>query len=104
MNLFRQIDQLGKMHKLIRENRTGNPETFAQLMGISVRRLYTIIDELRSRGAPIVYSRSMESYYYEHLFDLQLECRFVSLEERECKEINAGEKKSFFSSTAFFMQ
>ena len=82
MKLFQQMDQLHKMHKLIRENRTGSPETFAQVMGISVRRLYTIIDELRSRGAPIAYSRSIESYYYEYLFDLQIECRFITFDEK----------------------
>ena len=105
MKLFKQMEQLSRMHKLIKESRTGTPDKFAQTIGISVRRLHAIMDEMSGRGAPIGYSRRWRSYYYKRPFELIIECSFEVLSEEEITEITAGYKiVNNFSFTAFFVQ
>ena len=76
MEVFKQIQQLQQIHKLIALKRTGTPEEFARKLDISSRRLYDILDELKSRGAPIVYSFSAKSYIYSEEFQLDISCDF----------------------------
>ena len=80
VKIFKQFEQLQLIHKLIEAQRTGPPIEFAQRLGISPRRWYDILEELKSRGAPIVYSRTLNSYLYseEIQIDIALQIRKVS--------------------------
>ena len=55
MKVFEYLDRISMMHKLVSRQVTGTPEEFAGKFGVSRTTLYELIDELRSRGAPIVY-------------------------------------------------
>jgi len=77
MKVFKQIQQLQQIHQLIISEQTGTPKEFARKLGISPRRLYDILDELKSRGAPIAYSRTIKSYFYNKKFQLDISCHFL---------------------------
>lgn len=71
MLVFKQMDLLMRMHKEIGVACTGTPAEFAAVLHINKRRLYDIIDELKSYGVPIVYSRIDHTYSYSEAFDMR---------------------------------
>ncbi|MDR2585823.1 MAG: HTH domain-containing protein [Prevotellaceae bacterium] len=75
MKFFIFVEKLSMLDKLIRQERTGTPCEFAERLSISRSTLYEIIDELRSRGMEIKYSRSLGSFYYDN--DMALDIRFA---------------------------
>ena len=85
MILFRQIELLQRIHKLIKASNTGTPYEFARQMRISERHLREIIDELKDRGAPIDYSRRTGTYYYKEPFEVDISCTFRLLSSKEKK-------------------
>ena len=71
------------MHRLVSRQRTGTPEEFARQLGVSRTSLYELIDELRSRGAPIAYSKSAKTFFYRQPYDIAITC---SLKPLSCKK------------------
>ncbi len=65
------IVRLQQMHKLIQKKRTGCPDTFAKILGISKSMLMINLNQLKQLGGPIKYSFQNESYYYEE------DCEFL---------------------------
>lgn len=61
----RIITRLERLDQLIRIKSTGTPFQLAMRLNISERTLYHILNEMRIHGAPIQYSRSRQTYYYE---------------------------------------
>ena len=76
MILMKQLELIKLMHKLIAKSDTGVPSVFASRVGISERRLYEIIDEMKSFGAPIAYSRIYKTYYYTQEIEASISCSF----------------------------
>ncbi|GHT04463.1 hypothetical protein FACS189440_19320 [Bacteroidia bacterium] len=105
MILFKQIELLQRAHKLIDRSHTGIPEIFAGQLGVSERRLYEIINEMKGLGAPIDYSRKAGTYYYTEDFEASISCSFRRLSPKEQQDIEAGNRLFFdFFSTACFVQ
>jgi predicted DNA-binding transcriptional regulator YafY len=100
MKIFEYLDRIGKVHKLISGQKTGTPEEFARQLGVSRTRLYELLDELRIRGAPIVYSKSAKTFYYSHPYDIAVTCLLRPLNFNEEKESSGGNNifpESFFT-------
>ena len=100
MKVFEYLDRISMMHKLVSRQRTGTPEEFAQQLGVSRTSLYELIDELRSRGAPIAYSKSAKTFFYSQPYDIAVTCSLRPLTYTEAKE-NYGWYK-FFLQNPFF--
>ena len=94
MKLFEYLDRISRMHKLVLSRRTGSPCEFADRLGVSRTSLYDMIDELKSRGAPILYSKSSRTFYYSEPFDVTINCSFRSLSQSEVKNVSGGIKFS----------
>ena len=90
MKLFEYLDRISRMHRMVSSRRTGTPEEFADSLGVSRTSLYEMIDELRSRGAPILYSKSSRTFFYSEPFDVNVSCSFRSLSEPEKKHVTGG--------------
>ena len=90
MKLLEYIDRIKIIHKLIKERRTGTPENLAQRLSISTSRLYVVLDELKLMGAPIEYSRQLQTYHYTQAFDVNIRADFTILKTEELRHINAG--------------
>jgi len=71
---------------------------FTTLLGISRTRLYEVIDELKSNGAPIAYSKTSTTFYYEYPFDISLGCTMKPLSQKELVEKNGGVSLPFLFS------
>jgi predicted DNA-binding transcriptional regulator YafY len=74
------FNRLEQLDSLIRRKGTGTPAALSKRLGVSKRTIFGYIDLLRSLGAPISYSKSRESYYYnaEGYFHF----RFISKEKK----------------------
>ena len=88
------------MHKLVLRQRTGTPEEFARLLGVIRTSLYELIDELRSRGAPIAYSKSAKTFFYRQPYDITVTCILRPLTYAEEKENTGGQ--NIFPKILFF--
>ena len=73
MKTLVQLKRLERMHKLIKQSNTGTPKDFAYNLCISRSHLFNILDDLKLRGFPIIYSRSLESYLYNNDCELEIE-------------------------------
>ncbi len=98
MNLSQTIERLQVLHSLISQKKTGTPEQLAKRLGVSRSCLYNLIEELRVFQIPILYSRKIESFYYEKevKFDLNLEIRIMNNED--LININGGNLTFFVPS------
>lgn len=72
MTLENKIYRINKLHQLIAARNTGTPDEFASSMQLSRRHLYNLLDELRSMGAHISYSRANHTFYYENAFHIEV--------------------------------
>lgn len=58
------FDRLQHIDHLIRIKGTGCPKTFARKLSISESTLYEFLQFMKLMGAPIMYCRARETYYY----------------------------------------
>lgn len=100
MKVFEYLDHIRMMHKLVSMQRTGTPEEFANYLGVSRSSMYELINELRSRGAPILYSKSAKTFFYKKPYDITVNCLFRPLTYKEEKENSGGINN--FSRILFF--
>lgn len=87
------------MQKLLECRRTGTPEEFAGKLGISRTSLYEMLDEFKSRGAPIGYSKTVKTFYYTEPFKISVNCSLRPMTCQEEKEYSGG---NIFSRILFF--
>ncbi len=102
MKIFEYIERINLLHKLVKERRTGNPEKFAQKLGVSTIRLYQLVEELKVMQVPIGYSKKDKTYYYEFGFEISAQLTFSPLCDKELVEINAGYEARQYSLNNFF--
>ena len=100
MKVFEYLDRISMMHKLVLRQKTGSPEEFARQLGVSRTSLYELIDELRSRGVPIAYSKSARTFFYRQPYDIAVTCSLRPLTYNEAKENSGG--INIFSKILFF--
>lgn len=83
---------------MLTRQRTGTPAEFAGQLGVSRTTLYEMIDELRSRGAPISYSKSSCTFFYTEPFEINVSCSMRPLSHHEEKQLSGG---NFFGRVLF---
>jgi len=62
MSVFNKMQQLQKLHDLIKEGKSGRPEILANNLGVNRSTLYMLIEELKSFNYEISYSRSKKKF------------------------------------------
>ncbi|HEX6431419.1 MAG TPA: HTH domain-containing protein [Niastella sp.] len=70
------FNRLENIDRLIRKKGTGTPKQLAQKLHISESLLYEYLSFMKEQGAPIVYSKMRQSYYYEQQGGFNL--RFIN--------------------------
>ncbi|HKK62310.1 MAG TPA: hypothetical protein VJ951_07115 [Bacteroidales bacterium] len=65
MRTIDMIRLMKRIDKLISMRSTGRPDTFAARLSVAPRTLYNYLKMMREFGAPITYSRNIESYIYK---------------------------------------
>ncbi|MET6999906.1 hypothetical protein [Chitinophaga defluvii] len=81
MNVFETIEKINRLHTLIRRKQTGNSRQLAGRLSLSRTVLFELMRELRDMGAPIVYCRVRQCYYYEKEFNLCIQIIMKETEE-----------------------
>jgi hypothetical protein len=71
--LFKYTDRLKHADRLIRQESTGRPRDFARKLNISESHLYGFLEELKTMGLPLVYSKNKHTYYYSIPVRLRIE-------------------------------
>lgn len=107
MKVLHYLERIEMIHKLVDQERTGTPVEFARRLGISRTRLYEIMDDLKLEGAPIAYSRSCRTFYYEEPFHISISFELRPLTYKENGSVNGGGKirvgvqyQQFFRNTS----
>lgn len=59
------IKRFVRLHELIKRKSTGDPQAFADRMGVSRATLFRYLDELRDLSADIDYDKEKPSYFYK---------------------------------------
>ena len=59
------IERFEKIDYLIAKKSTGSPSEFAKKLDISESTLYEYLNELKVKGAPILYNKYKATYFYE---------------------------------------
>jgi predicted DNA-binding transcriptional regulator YafY len=66
MNLYKQLRRMDRLDRMLQTRSTGTPKELAQKLELSPSHVYQIIRSLKSDfNAPIYYSRTEQSYYYD---------------------------------------
>ncbi len=92
MDIQKQTERLKKVHKLILEEKTGTPIEFADKLNLSRSQLYNILENLKEYGAPIKYSKKINSFIYTKSFNLELKFSLTVIIDDEKREIFGGYK------------
>ncbi len=95
MNLVEQIYRLERIDRLIRRKGTGPPDAFSRKLGISPRQLFRLLDELKSYGLPIKYSRERQTYYYIREVDFNIT---FEIRDKDCRKVLGGKRKNYTGS------
>ena len=66
MTLIERIRLIERTDGLVRRRATGSPNQLAERLGISVRSVYNLIEQMKEMGAPIQYCRNTSTYCYEY--------------------------------------
>jgi len=70
------FNRLEHIDRLIRMKGTGTPKQLAERLHISESLLYEYLSFMKEHGAPIVYGKLRQSYYYERQGGFNL--RFIN--------------------------
>jgi len=100
MKAFEQLERLTRLSRLIKQEKTGTPEEFASCLHISRRRLFEHLDELRTMGVQIDYSKQRGTYYFSNGHEIELRYSLKIISKDSAKEIFGGKCK-IFSSVLF---
>ena len=90
MKFLCYIERINQMNRLLQSSNTGSPYEFANSLGVSRTRLYEMIDELRSYGAPITYNRGLRTFCYSEPFDIRVNMKVRSLDTEDQISIRGG--------------
>lgn len=92
MSIFKKIEQLKLLHKLIYEENTNTPEMLARKLSMSRANLYILIQDLKKNKLPISYSRRKKSFVYTKIVNINIEFSIEIIDEcdDDLTNINGG--------------
>lgn len=93
MNTIKQLERLRKIHEFIKVANTGTPKEFAIRLQLSESQLYNILEDLKIKGFPISYSKSLKSYVYIDDCELEIIYSIKLITPQEKIKISGGSLK-----------
>ena len=98
MKTLKQLERLKKMHQLIKVASTGTPKEFAKKLNLSQSQLYNILEDLKIKGFPIIYSRNLKTYMYTDYCELEVLYSVQLLTQHDKINIAGGTISNFFNT------
>jgi biotin operon repressor len=71
---------------------TGTPKELAQKLDISERQVFNCIEEIKSLGLPVFYSKEKQSYCYRYPVRLCIDITIENLSSKEKIRISGGDR------------
>jgi predicted DNA-binding transcriptional regulator YafY len=103
MPVMKYINKLLRINTLVKLRATGSPKELAGKLGISERRVYEYINNMKELGAPIAFSYYHNSYIYYTDGELVISFATDTIEKNEARDISAGGwQPAFVSITPAF--
>lgn len=102
MKAIEQLQRLQRIHDLIKVERTGTPDEFAETVHISRRQLYEYIQIIKDLGVDIKYSKSRTTFYMCNGHELKITFGIKLVTKSEATNINGGFFQNYFKR-AFFL-
>lgn len=102
MKAIEQLERFQQIIKMIKHEKTGTPEEFANHLHIGKRRLYEHLDDFREMGVQIDYSKLRNTYYFSNGHELELSYSLKIISKEKTKQIFGG-NFGFNIQSAFFM-
>ena len=100
MSLYKYIERVQFIDKLIRKRATGNSSVLARKLNLSKSGAEKFIHEMKEIGFPITYCKKQKTYLYEHEGKMVDKLFFEEMDDTEMKNVNGG--KSFSDFFQFF--
>jgi transcriptional antiterminator len=85
--IIRHLERKKQMHRLISNETTGTPETFAKKFSLSRRKMYYELEFFKNCNAPIKYSKVNQTFYYDGEFEINFDFYFTITLERKTQKI-----------------
>jgi len=102
MKAIEQLERLQRIHELIKAEKTGTPEEFANSLHISRRQLYEYINLIKDFGVDINYSKHKRTFFLCNGHELKINCSVKVITKQETIKINGGFSHNNFQR-AFFL-
>ncbi|MDD4144045.1 MAG: helix-turn-helix domain-containing protein [Prolixibacteraceae bacterium] len=87
MKIFKLLERLDKLLKLINNSNTGTPKELARRLGICKSTLATYIEYFRLMGAKILYNHKFKTYQFNPGSELKLAFGLFIIENGKVKKI-----------------
>jgi bacteriocin-like protein len=84
------LEKIKRIDQLIRMQATGNPDQFAQKLGIAKSTLYSYINMMKQYDAPIKYNDERKTFIYTYNGILKIGFIGEEITEDELKNIKGG--------------
>jgi predicted DNA-binding transcriptional regulator YafY len=78
MSLQKDLNIISRIDFLVRTRRTGSAMDLSHRLGISRRKLYRVIADMKDLGAPISWSKFYSSYVYDEPGRLEISFKKTS--------------------------
>lgn len=91
MTLNRKTEIFKEFVKLLENGQTGNATQLAKRINISRSKLYELIDEVKTLGIDIKYSRKFNSFQYSNHLRLKINIPVEVISDHEYETINGGQ-------------
>ena len=75
MCIEERIQQMLYIHESIKKRKSGTYQDLADKLKMSKSNVFRIIETLRGFGAEIEFDRTLNSYYYKNLFDIEFKIK-----------------------------
>lgn len=72
MSFNEHLNQVKRLHYLIKRKATGNAQQLAKRLEVSRATVFRRIEDLKTLGAEVEYCKERQSYFYRNYFELVL--------------------------------
>ncbi|WP_319479144.1 hypothetical protein [uncultured Draconibacterium sp.] len=102
MKALEQLERLQRINDLIKAEKTGTPDEFANSLHISRRQLYEYINFIKDYGVEVSYSKQRKTFYLSNGHEINVNCGIKVVSKQVAQTINGGFFHNKFQR-AFFL-
>jgi DNA-binding Lrp family transcriptional regulator len=90
MGLHKYLERIRFIDSLVKKRATGNYASLAKKLNLSKTELYNFLNEMKTEGIPISYSKKLNSFYYTEEGSATTKLYEREVTKEEMKSIKGG--------------